>query len=142
MTKDKKDKKTPEEEPKGFKVDDKRKLGKERPDEPTETKKTDTPTELPHDEEKKETADHEGELPPIDFPSFIMSLSTSALIYLGEITDPLSKETKKDLPAAKQTIDLIGLLKEKTHGNLNEREEEFMESILYDLRMRFVKAQQ
>jgi len=70
----------------------------------------------------------------------MLSLSTSALIQLGEIQDPLAKETVKNLPLAKQTIDLIGMLMEKTKGNLSPDEERLMEQILYDLRMRYVKA--
>ncbi len=79
-------------------------------------------------------------LPEIDFNSFIFSLSTSALIQLGEIEDPFTKESAKNLPLARQTIDLIGMLKEKTKGNLTPQEERVIENILYDLRIRYVKA--
>lgn len=79
-------------------------------------------------------------LPEINFINFIFSLSTSALIQLGEIQDPLTKQLAKNLPLAKQTIDLIGMLKEKTKGNLTSDEEKITENILYDLRMRYVKA--
>jgi hypothetical protein len=79
-------------------------------------------------------------LPEIDFNSFIFSLSTSALIQLGEIEDPFTQKEAKNLPLAKQTIDLIGMLKEKTKGNLTPQEEKVLENILYDLRMRYVKA--
>ncbi|MBN1574308.1 MAG: DUF1844 domain-containing protein [Deltaproteobacteria bacterium] len=72
--------------------------------------------------------------------SFIMSLSTSALIYLGEIPDPADNEHKKIVPLAKQMIDLISLLKEKTKGNLSADEDKYMENILFELRMLFVKA--
>ena len=79
-------------------------------------------------------------LPEVDFNSFIFSLSTSALIQLGEIEDPFTQKSTKNLPLAKQTIDLIGMLKEKTKGNLTPQEERVIENILYDLRMRYVKA--
>jgi len=79
-------------------------------------------------------------LPEIDFNSFIFSLSTSALIQLGEIEDPFTQKSAKNLPLARQTIDLIAMLKEKTRGNLTPQEEKLIESILYDLRMRYVKA--
>lgn len=79
-------------------------------------------------------------LPEVDFNSFIFSLSTSALIQLGEIEDPFTQKSAKNLPLAKQTIDLIGMLKEKTKGNLTPQEERVIEGILYDLRMRYVKA--
>lgn len=77
---------------------------------------------------------------PLTFTSFIMSLSTSALIYLGQVTDPVSGKTITDLVGARQTIDLLSLLKEKTKGNLTPDETAFVDMILYDLRMLFVKA--
>lgn len=82
----------------------------------------------------------EGPLPEIDFTSFIFSLSTSALIQLGEIQDPFTQKLVRNLPLAKQTIDLIGMLKEKTKGNLTPGEERVIEYVLYDMRMRYVKA--
>jgi len=89
---------------------------------------------------KEETPRQEIPLPEINFVNFIFSLSTSALIQLGEIQDPLTQQQVKDLPLAKQTIDLIGMLKEKTKGNLTPDEEKLIETVLYDLRMRYVKA--
>ncbi|NWG01984.1 MAG: DUF1844 domain-containing protein [Syntrophaceae bacterium] len=82
----------------------------------------------------------QGPLPEIDFRNFILSLSTSALIQLGEIEDPFTQKKVKSLSLAKQTIDLIGMLKEKTKGNLTADEEKVIDYILYDLRMRYVKA--
>ncbi|MCJ7749307.1 MAG: DUF1844 domain-containing protein [Desulfobacterales bacterium] len=79
-------------------------------------------------------------LPEISFINLIFSLSTSALIQLGEIQDPITQQLAKNLPLAKQTIDLIGMLKEKTKGNLTSDEEKVLENLLYDLRMRYVKA--
>jgi hypothetical protein len=78
-------------------------------------------------------------LPEITFSSFLISLSSSALINLGELPDPVTGETKKDLPLAKQTIDLLGLLREKTRNNLREDEEKLFDHLLYDLRMRYIK---
>ncbi len=83
---------------------------------------------------------HHGPLPEIDFIHFIFSLSTSAFIQLGEIEDPFTKKISKNLPLAKQTIDLIGMLKEKTKGNLTSDEEKVIEQVLFDLRMKYVKA--
>ena len=121
---------------KTFVVRDKRfsatKEEKEEHQQTTEGGKTEEPP--------KEAASAKEALPEIDFNSFIFSLSTSALIQLGEIEDPFTKKSAKNLPLAKQTIDLIGMLKEKTKGNLTPQEERVIESILYDLRMRYVKA--
>ena len=78
-------------------------------------------------------------LPEITFPSLIFSLSSTALFHLGELPDPQTHEKKKDLPLAKHTIDTIAMLKEKTAGNLTGDEEKFIENILTDLRLRYVK---
>lgn len=79
-------------------------------------------------------------LPEVNFSSFLLSLSSSSLLHLGEIADPQSGEKKKDLGLAKQSIDIISLLKDKTKGNLTQEEENLLDHLLYDLRMRFVKA--
>lgn len=84
-------------------------------------------------------APQEPPLPEITFSSFLISLGSSAFIHLGDIPDPVSGEIKKDLPLAKQTIDLLGLLREKTRHNLQEDEERLFDHLLYDLRMRYVK---
>jgi hypothetical protein len=88
------------------------------------------------EEEKKGAAP----LPEVNFSSFLLSLSSSTLLHLGEIADPRSGEKKKDLALAKQSIDIIVLLKDKTKGNLTQEEEELLDHLLYDLRMRFVEA--
>lgn len=80
----------------------------------------------------------EAALPEIDFSTFIVSLSSSVLIHLGVVPDPMTKEKKKDLATAKQTIDMLGMLREKTRGNLNSEENQLLEGLLYDLRMRYV----
>jgi len=77
---------------------------------------------------------------PVDFSSFVLSLGTSALIQLGEVEDPISRKKEKNLPLAKQTIDVLGMLQEKTAGNLTPQEERLLADLLYDLRMRFVRA--
>jgi hypothetical protein len=81
----------------------------------------------------------EGELPTLDFATFVLSLSHSALMYLGEAPHPESQKVDRNLPMAKQTIDLIGMLEEKTRGNLTGEEERLIEQVLYDLRMRYVE---
>ena len=90
---------------------------------------------------KKPKAEKRGEptaLPAINFATFVVSLSSSALIHLGIVPDPITGEQKKDLAIAKQTIDMVAMLQEKTRGNLTEDEAQLMESMLYDLRMRYV----
>jgi hypothetical protein len=81
----------------------------------------------------------ESPLPEVNFASFIFSLSTSAMYHFGDFPDPVTKEGKRNLPAAKQTIDILSILKTKTEGNLDENEKQLLDGILYELRMRFVK---
>ena len=79
-------------------------------------------------------------LPEVNFSSFLLSLSSSTLLHLGEVADPQSGEKKKDLALAKQSIDIISLLRDKTKNNLTQEEEKLLDHLLYDLRMRFVNA--
>jgi hypothetical protein len=78
-------------------------------------------------------------LPHIDFATFVLSLSHSALMHLGEAPHPETGKLERDLALARQTIDLIGMLEDKTKGNLSGDEERLIGQILYDLRMRFVE---
>ena len=79
------------------------------------------------------------QLPKIDFSTFVISLNSSALMQLGVLADPTTGEKSKNLSLAKQTIDVLGLLEEKTKGNLNADEANMLKSILYDLRILYVK---
>jgi hypothetical protein len=78
-------------------------------------------------------------LPPVEFTTFILSLSHSALMHLGEAAHPETGGVEKNLLLARQTIDLIALLEEKTKGNLTGDEEHLLAQILFDLRMRYVE---
>jgi hypothetical protein len=80
------------------------------------------------------------ELPSIDFATFVLSLSHSALVHLGDAADPAGAKSPPDLEMARQTIDLLTLLEEKTHGNLTGEEERMLSGALYDLRLRFVEV--
>jgi hypothetical protein len=124
-------------EEKGYKISDRRSvsMSEEEKREREETiKKGQKKTEETIKEKLKEAPS-----PQMDFSNLILSLSTSALLNLGEVPDPVTKEKKKDIDIAKQTIDLISILKEKTKGNLTKEEESLVDSALYDLRMRYVK---
>jgi Domain of unknown function (DUF1844) len=74
-----------------------------------------------------------------EFTTFILSLSHSALMHLGEAPNPETGKVELDLPLARQTIDLVGMLEEKTKGNLTGDEERLITQILFDLRMRYVE---
>ncbi|MGH7930081.1 MAG: DUF1844 domain-containing protein [Candidatus Binatia bacterium] len=128
-------------EGKGFTVQDRRRFsetGEAREDVP------DSPNVAPSEPAAKPagTASEMAQepLPEINFSTFIISLSTQALMHLGEIADPLSGTVNKDIPVAKQMIDIIGMLKDKTKGNLNAGEEKLTEEVLFDLRMKYVEA--
>ena len=131
-------------EGKGFTIQDRRRFspetGETREGAPEfrempkpETKETQAPSEASA-QARKET------LSEINFSTFVISLSTQALMNLGEIANPLSGKVETDIPVAKQMIDILGLLREKTRGNLNAGEEQLMEDILFDLRMKYVEA--
>ena len=82
-----------------------------------------------------DTADY----PPVNFSNFVISLSTSALFHFGDFPEYSGGKAEKNLPAAKQTIDILDMLHEKTKGNLNDGETNLIQGVLYELKMRFVK---
>lgn len=76
----------------------------------------------------------------VDFSSFILSLYSSALVQLGKVEDPTTGKKVKNLDFARQSIDIIAVLKEKTTGNLDTEEEKLINTLLQELRMAFVEA--
>lgn len=77
-------------------------------------------------------------LPQVNFSTFVFSLSSSVLLHLGEMPDPTTNKKVVDLPLAKQSIDILAMLQEKTSGNLDEEEENLLKNLLYELRMKYV----
>ena len=129
-----------DEEEKGFVIKDKRSF-----DDQGELKAEEPPKEgdQPQAKKKEEPETTEGPRPPLpeaNLSSLIFSLSSSALLHIGEIADPQTGQTRKDLTLAKHTIDTIAMLKEKSAGNLSDEEGTFLDNILTDLRWRYVKA--
>ena len=122
-----------EEKEKGFVVKDRR-VFSQAPEESEQE---------PMQEEAREKREPEQEtrtqLPEITFSTFVLSLSSSVLFHLGEIPDPSTGAKTADLPLAKQTIDILGMLEEKTKGNLTTDEKNLLSNILYDLRMRYIQ---
>ena len=126
--------------PKGFKVSDKRRFteqGEARGEEEAREESASATREV---ESPQESNDPQEELPSINFPAFIISLSTQALMHLGEISNPVTGKVEKDVAVAKQTIDIIGMLSEKSKGNLDDTEEQLVQEVLYNLRMTYVEA--
>ena len=77
----------------------------------------------------------------VTFLGFVLSLAHTAAVHFGDVPDPVSGETiPANLPAAQQMIDILSLLEEKTRGNLTAEERQFMDQILYELRLRYVEA--
>ena len=74
------------------------------------------------------------------FEGLVMLFGTTGLVHLGAAPDPTSGQRRVDLDQAKQTINLLELLKEKTAGNLTTTEAEVLDGILFDLRCRYVDA--
>ena len=123
-----------EEEKRGFKVIDRRIFADKE-----ESKKEERGPEKKKEEREKEKVEPPP-LPEVTFSSFIYSLSTSCLIHLGEIPEPTTKKIQKNRTLAKQTIDILGILQEKTRGNLTPEEENLLTGLLTDLRIKYVKA--
>jgi hypothetical protein len=128
------------EERRGFQVKDRRRFsetGEARADAPEEPPSSSVPpsggTAGARPPETREEAE------PVTFSTFVLGLSTQALLHLGEIPNPLTKGLERDLPAAKQVIDILGILRQKTGSNLEPGEEALLDSVLYDLRMRYVE---
>ncbi len=126
-------------EEKGFIIKDRRTFDEkgERRTEKTEEEPQRRPVEEPRRRSETRQAPP---LPEADFNSLIFSLSSTVLLHLGEVPDPQTNEKRKDLPLAKHTIDTIAMLKEKTKGNLDAEEQRFIDAVLTDLRLRFVRA--
>jgi len=82
------------------------------------------------------------DLPAVDFTTFVLSLSHSARLHLGDAPDPVSGKSEVDLPMARHSIDLLALIQEKTHGNLTGSEEQVLTQELDDLRVRYVEVSQ
>ena len=129
----------PEQE-KGFSVKDRRMFAQEgQPTPPEEPSPAETQDRKPEDPSTAGAEPPPTPLPEINFPTFIASLNASALVHLGIIEDPVSDKAEKNLAMAKQTIDILSMLQQKTVANLTPDEEAMLKSILYDLRILYVK---
>lgn len=83
--------------------------------------------------------DMDQDYPAVNFANFVISLSTSALFHFGDFPEYEGGKAEKNLPAAKQTIDILDMLHEKTKGNLDANEADLIQGVLYELKMRYVK---
>lgn len=128
---------------KDFVIKDKRIFAEGDEEKPIKEDKEKPLDEATSEESESEAAQDQEEtdyqLPEINFATFIFSLNHSVLVHLGVMDDPSTGKKARNLPIAKQTIDILGMLEEKTQGNLAEDEAKMLKSILYDLRMIYIK---
>ena len=118
----------------GFTVTDRRRFTDEGNARDADAK----PAEPPERESAATVSSGPTDLEPVTFSTFVLGLSTQALMHLGEIENPIAGKVERNLDAAKDVIDVLGVLREKTRNNLEQAEERLLDSILYDLRMRYV----
>lgn len=88
---------------------------------------------------KKKPEEIQEIIPPLDFSSFVLPFYTQAVINLGLAKDPLTNKEEKNLELAKRSIDLLGLLKKRTKGNLKPEEEKFLDACLHQLRTAYME---
>jgi hypothetical protein len=137
------------EDEKSFVIKDRRRFddsGEARPETPREETpakpqepKPEAQAAEPRQDEKAQGPSTEQSFPELNFSTFVFSLGTSAMYHFGDFPDPVTKKAERNLEAAKQTVDILAILKDKTKGNLSEDEERLLESLLYELRMRYVR---
>jgi len=123
----------------GFVVKDKRHFGESADDKPQEEVKAASEEKQEKKESAQPASDSEMRYPSVNFTNFILSLSTSALFHFGDFPENEGGTPQKNLPAAKQTIDILDMLHEKTKGNLDNDENSLLQGVLYELKMRYVK---
>ena len=125
-----------EEQEQGFVIRDRRGRGEEAP-QAAAAPKSPAPEAAPAEAHHADAHGHAGHL-PVNFSSFVISMGSSALMLMGEQLDPQQPSMPLNLPQAKEIIDLLSMLEEKTRGNLTGGEERLLHQILFDLRMRFI----
>lgn len=125
------------EENEKFQVNDRRPRFDEGPATPTSP----PPSSARSSETRSDTARETQPPDSIDFAGFVLSLGTSALIHLGEEADPISGKKGVRLERAREVIDLLALLEEKTKGNLTGDEADLTSRLLFTLRMKFVETE-
>ena len=130
-----------QEEQESFRVTDKRSFqenGESRSPDVSEKQEEEAAGE-PSPETGKDASEPDAkQLPPIDFPSYILSYYTQGLVLLGEVPSPYSGKKEEDVEASRHTIDILTMLQEKTKGNLRQDEQQLLENVLYELRMKYM----
>ena len=134
-----------------FKVQYLRKFTEEgelRDDSNESTLPHDTSNEASHQEAEKENKsdapvnDQTNTTQEMDFPTLILSLTSTAIFQMGLAPNPATNKTEKNIAAAKQTIDILEILQKKTKGNLDGEESKLLNHCVHDLKMNYLKASQ
>jgi hypothetical protein len=116
-------------------------ISEEAPTESTQVPEEDTAPPSREEPEEPEGRGEPSEGPPTaDFTGFILSLANTALVNMGVVPDPMGGQPAVNLDGAKQMIDILGIIQEKTRGNLTPEEEHILTEILSEVRMRFVET--
>jgi hypothetical protein len=124
-----------EEEQSGFTIQDKRSSYQSD----DEIEKTDAELAKEKAKEKSQESSSQEEGPfEIDFSTFIMSLTSSAFYHLGDVPDPTTGQVEQNLPAVRQTIDMLMMLQSKTRNNLTPQEDKLLTQLIYELQMKYV----
>ncbi|MGD1153515.1 MAG: DUF1844 domain-containing protein [Syntrophales bacterium] len=135
-----------EKKEKAFVIKDKRIFDESGEARPEDLKKEETAGDKKSEKKSLEkdgqARTQEDYFPEVTFSSFVLSLSTTVMYHLGDFPDPATNKAEKNLAAAKQTIDMLNMIKIKTAGNLDIDEKELLEGILYELMMRYVKEKE
>lgn len=132
-----------EEEEQGFRITDKRLFSEDGKLREQAAEETPNKKEAPKAQESKPRGTTPEETPPgiggpIDFPSYILTYYTQGLVLLGEVPNPYTNKTEENLEGVRHTVDILAMLKDKTKGNLAPEEVQLLESVLYELRMKYM----
>ena len=124
----------------GFVIKDKRSTHLSEEESQEQEKEIDK--EAKKDQERQASVEQESDQPfDINFSTFVLSLTSSAFYYLGDIPDPTTGQVMENLPAVKQTIDILIMLQEKTKKNLDAEETKLIDQLIYELQMKYVAKQ-
>lgn len=118
----------------GFTIKDKR--SSNQSDE--EAKATDESKKKKEAQRDEQPSPAEGQDFELNFSTFVLSLTSSAFYHLGDIPDPTTGKKEENLPAVKQTIDILIMLQNKTKNNLDAEETKLMEQLIYELQIKYV----
>jgi len=132
---------TKEQEEQGFRITDKRgfnEAGEARAPEGAEGSQEKQANEKMPKAEAASSGEETPPRPTIDFPSYVLSYYTQGLVLLGEVPNPYTNKKEEDVEAARHTIDILSMIEQKTKGNLGKDEQQLLESVLYELRLKFM----